>query len=108
MGTRAELRRHKRSPKVLAAQKPDLRVEVVADEQMVDLNAVEVTVIGKRRLVTRVVPLATRGTCSRIVPVEVDAVVEGEGTVEPVRFVRPLAIHGDRPAGVDATDPAPT
>ena len=49
------LARGERAPEVVAAQEANFRVEVVADAQVVDLEGVEVSVVGEDSLVASVV-----------------------------------------------------
>ena len=104
---RAVLRAGKGATEIVATQEPDLRIEVVADEQVVELEGVEVAVVGERRLVARVVTDQPGRLRTGVIAVDVDVVVEREGGVEPVDLVRAGSLRRDRPAGEDPADPAP-
>ena len=54
-GPRAVLRGGERPAEVVTTEKPDLGIEVATDQKMIDLEGVEIAVVGEGRLVARVV-----------------------------------------------------
>ena len=105
--SRAELSGDEGAPEVVAPQEAHLGVEVPADEQMIDEQAVEVVLVGERRLIALRVARQARRARARVVAVEVDVVVEREGPIDSIRLVRAIARQRDRPVGEDRADPTP-
>ena len=79
---------------------------MLADEQVVDLDPVEVPVVRERGLVARIVAREPWGPRARVVAIEIDVVIEREGPVEPLGFVRTVALARHRPPRVDAAEAA--
>ena len=96
-----------RTPKIFPPQETDFRIEVVPDEQVVNLGCIEVTVIGKDSLITRIVPWAALGLRTGVVAIEVHVIVERQCRIDAVDFVRPGSGRRHRPACEDRADGAP-
>ena len=95
------------SAKIVAAHEADFRIEIVADEEMVELERIEVAVVGKGGLVAFIVTHESRGLRLGVVPGEIDVVVERERGVEAVHLIAPRSFRGRGAASKDATDAAP-
>ena len=74
---------------------------------MIDEQAVEVVLIGERRLIALRVALEAWRVRAGVVAVEVDVVVERKSPIDSIRLVRAIAHQRDRPVGEDRADPAP-
>ena len=91
---------------VVAPEKSDLRVEVVADHETFQLDAVPISRVVELRAIAGVVTCEPVGARLRPVRVDGQVVVEGERAVDAVRLVAAGAALCDRPAREDHPDAA--
>ena len=92
VGPRAEAQLTERAAEVGAAHESDLRVEVVADRQILGLRAVAVGAVVEPSLVALVVAVASRrSSVLRAVDAGAEVLEERERAVDAVRLVRARA-----------------
>src|SRR5512134_1850388 len=103
---RAEPELPQRAPDVGTAHETDLRVELLADTEPLDLHAVPIARKVQLRTIARVLALYAFGLRTRPVRVDGEVVEEVEGAIHPVCAVGARAHESGRPAGHEATHTA--
>src|SRR5207247_3067137 len=104
--SRAESALRVASPKAFPPEKPDLRIERVADGQMLDVHPVPIGGVGELRHIARVVAPASGRPASRVVAVERHVLEDGESRIDAENLVGIVSGEKGRPLRADESNGA--